>query len=41
MQDLIKMDDKARINHPGTVEEHNWTFKFKTMEFLKTVKYSN
>ena len=41
MQDLIKLDDRARINHPGTVGEHNWTFKFKNMEFLKTVRYGN
>ena len=41
MQDLIKLDDKARINHPGTVGEHNWTFKFKNMKFLETVKYGN
>ncbi|MBO4703505.1 MAG: 4-alpha-glucanotransferase [Bacilli bacterium] len=41
MQDLIKLDDRARINHPGTVGEHNWTFKFKNMDFLKTVRYGN
>ena len=41
MQDLIKLDDRARINHPGTVGEHNWTFKFKNMKFLETVKYGN
>ena len=37
----IKLDDKARINHPGTVGPHNWTFKFKNMNFLETVKYGN
>ena len=41
VQDLIKLDDKARINHPGTVGPHNWTFKFKNMNFLETVKYGN
>ena len=41
MQDLLKLDDKARINHPGTVGDHNWTFKFKNMDFLKTVRYGN
>ena len=41
VQDLIKLDDKARINHPGTVGPHNWTFKFKNMSFLETVKYGN
>ncbi len=41
VQDLIKLDDKARINHPGTVSPHNWTFKFKNMNFLETVKYGN
>ena len=41
MQDLIKLDDTARINHPGTVGDHNWTFKFKNMRFLETVKYGH
>ena len=41
VQDLIKLDDNARINHPGTVGPHNWTFKFKNMKFLETVKYGN
>ena len=41
VQDLIKLDDSARINHPGTVGPHNWTFKFKNMKFLETVKYGN
>lgn len=41
MQDLLKLDDTARINHPGTVGEHNWTFKFKNMNFLETVKYGH
>ena len=31
-QDLLKLDDKARINYPGTVGDHNWSFKIKKLE---------
>lgn len=29
-QDLLMLDDKARINYPGTVGDPNWCFKLKT-----------
>ena len=41
LQDLLKLDDKARINHPGTVGKHNWTFKFKDMSWVKNIKFGN
>ena len=28
-QDLLKLDDKARINCPGTVGDHNWSYKLR------------
>lgn len=31
-QDLLKLDDKARINYPGTVGTHNWSFKLKKLD---------
>ena len=39
LQDLLKLDDKARINAPGTVGDHNWTFKFKDMSWVNNIKY--
>jgi len=39
LQDLLKLDDKARINHPGTVGKPNWCFKFKDMDWMNKVKY--
>ena len=39
LQDLLRLDNKARINHPGTVGDHNWTFKFKDMSWVKNIKY--
>ena len=29
-QDLIGLDDSARINYPGTIGDPNWTFKLKS-----------
>lgn len=39
LQDLLKLDDKARINSPGTVGDHNWTFKLKDMSWTNRIKY--
>ena len=39
LQDLLKLDDKARINHPGTVGKPNWCFKLKDMSWVNDVKY--
>ena len=38
-QDLLKLDDRARINNPGTVGAHNWSFKLRDFSCLKKVKY--
>lgn len=39
LQDLLKLDDKARINTPGTVSNHNWTYKLKDMTWMNRIKY--
>ena len=39
LQDLIKLDDRGRINFPGTTGPHNWSFKFKDMSWMNKVKY--
>ena len=39
LQDLLKLDDKTRINYPGTVGKPNWCFKLKDMSWINKVKY--
>ena len=39
LADLLKLDDKARINHPGTVGKPNWCFKLKDMTWVDKIKY--
>ena len=39
LQDLLKLDDKARINHPGTVGKPNWCFKLKDMSWVDQIKF--
>ena len=39
LQDLLKLDDKTRINFPGTTGAHNWSFKFKDMSWMNEVKF--
>ena len=39
LQDLLKLDDKARINSPGTIGKHNWGFKLKDMTWTARIKY--
>ena len=39
LQDLLKIDDRGRINFPGTTGNHNWSFKFKDMSWMNKVKY--
>ena len=41
LQDLLMLDDKARINYPGTVGDPNWTFKFRDFSWMKNVKFTN
>ncbi len=40
-QDLLKLDDKARINYPGTVGDQNWTFKLKKLNTKLKIDLSN
>ena len=39
LQDLLKLDDRARINSPGTIGEPNWCFKLKDLNCLSKIKY--
>ena len=39
LQDLLKLDDRARINYPGTVGKPNWCFKFRDMSWIDRVKF--
>ena len=39
LQDLLKLDDKARINFPGTVGNHNWSYKLRDMSWINKVKF--
>ena len=41
LQDLIKLDNRGRINWPGTVGEPNWCFKFKDFSWKKKVQFFN
>ncbi len=34
-QDILGLGDESQINHPGTVGEHNWTYKLVSLEELK------
>lgn len=39
LQDLLKLDNRARINTPGTVGKPNWCFKLRDMSWQKKIKY--
>ena len=39
LQDLLKLDDRARINFPGTVGNHNWSYKLRNMSWMDKVKF--
>ncbi|MCR5333095.1 MAG: 4-alpha-glucanotransferase [Bacilli bacterium] len=39
LQDLLKMDDRGRINWPGTVGDPNWTFKFVDFEWVHKIVF--
>ncbi len=41
LQDLIKLDNRARINSPGTINDVNWSFKLKDFSWIKKVKFTN
>ena len=40
VQDIIGLDDKSRLNTPGTLGEHNWSFKLKDFdEYENNISY--
>ncbi len=39
LQDLLKLDDKARMNWPGTSGEPNFCFKFKDFSWINKIKF--
>ena len=40
VQDIIGLDDKSRLNTPGTLGEHNWSFKLKDFdEYENNINY--
>ena len=41
LQDLIKLDNRGRINWPGTVGDPNWCFKFRDFSWKKKVQFFN
>lgn len=42
VQDILGLDETARINIPGTISDDNWSWKLKDFENLKKeIKYFN
>ncbi|NLB48738.1 MAG: 4-alpha-glucanotransferase, partial [Erysipelotrichia bacterium] len=41
LQDLLRLDNRARINSPGTVGKPNWCFKLRDMAWQEKIKYGN
>lgn len=39
LQDLLMLDDSARLNYPGTVGSPNWEWKLVDMDWRKAVKF--
>ena len=39
LQDLLKLDNKARINSPGTIGDPNWCWKLRDMSWINKVKF--
>ena len=33
MQDLLHLDNEARINHPSTLSDRNWSYRFGKDDF--------
>lgn len=41
IQDILLLDDEARFNVPGTIGEHNWTWKLTEIEsFANTIEHT-
>ena len=42
VQDILGLDDSARMNVPGTISEKNWTWKLKDFnDFRERIKDFN
>ena len=41
LQDILKLDNKARLNSPGTVGYPNWVWKLRDWNWVKQVKIKN
>ena len=42
VQDLLGLDDSARMNVPGTIDDLNWTWKLKDFnDFRERIKDFN
>lgn len=39
LQDLLQLDDRGRINLPGSIGNRNWRFKLKDMSWINDIKY--
>ena len=39
LQDILKLDNSARMNLPGTVGSPNWRWRLKDFSWMKEVKY--
>ena len=39
LQDLLGLDDRARMNYPGTVGSPNWEWKLRDMSWMKKIKF--
>lgn len=37
LADLLKLDNKARLNEPGLINETNWTYRLKSLDSLKEI----
>lgn len=40
LQDLLRIDDRARLNSPGTCGDPNFTWKMKSFDMLNNIKVS-
>ena len=39
LQDLMRLDNSARMNYPGTVGSPNWEWKLKDENYNKKIRY--
>ncbi|MFA7508342.1 MAG: 4-alpha-glucanotransferase [Bacilli bacterium] len=37
LSDLLKLDNKARLNVPGIINDFNWTYRLKSLDSLKAI----